>query len=326
MRVALDFGSAMLRIASEKQGVILREASLIADGLAGGPAFVTGSKALAMLYRIPKHMQVIAPVTRGAVSAPLAAGMLLKDLIPKALGWRARFNPEVVIAVPTRITDSQELALRRALKFAGLSSVAMVAKPVAAALGAAERTRSQQATMVIDMGAETTEVAALAPGIVVCESLPIGGTYFDQAILCHLRDRYGLEIDDGQAERLKKEIGSAHKSFDEITATVHGRELDSGLPHSLVVSGGELRQAMRFALDSICGLVKRTLDLVPAGLSQDVLARGLVLTGDGAKLKGLALFLSEQIELEVNLSDNPGDCAVLGLLKTLPKKEIKEDS
>jgi rod shape-determining protein MreB len=271
-------------------------------------------------------MTTVHPIGRGVVSAPLAAGELLKELFPRALGWRGKLKPAVVAAVPARITEAQETAFRRALQFAGINQVTLVAKPVAAALGAVDGTGRQQATTVVDIGAETTEVAALSPGIVVCEAMPLGGRHFDDAIRCHLRNHHGLEIDLSDAESLKKSLCSAHPNGDSARADVFGRELDSGLPHTVNVQGAELRQAIAPCLESLVALIKRTLDQTPAGLSQDILTHGLVLTGGGALLIDLDLFLSERTGLKVRVADNPGDCAVLGLLKTMdsfaePSKE-----
>lgn len=318
MKVGLDLGSATLRIADEKRGVIFREACAIADGLSGGPTFLVGEAAERMLGRTPPHMQAVHPVGRGVVSAPLAAGELLKDVLPRALGWRGKWKPSVVAAVPARITEAQEVALRRALRFAGVQQVTLMAKPVAAALGAASGKEGRLgATTVVDIGAETVEVAALSPGIVVCESLPVGGRQFDEAIRCHLRNAHGLEIDWREAEHLKKTACSAHPQGDSGRAEVFGRELDSGLPYTITVGGEELRQAILPCLESIVGLVKKVLDLTPAGLSQDLLIHGLTLTGGGAQLSGLDLYLSERTGLKATVADNPADCAVLGLLKTL---------
>lgn len=317
MKVGLDLGSATLRIADEKRGVVLREACVIADGLAGGPTFVVGAAAEKMMGRTPPHMQTIHPIGRGVVSAPLAAGELLKELLPRALGWRGKLKPMIVAAVPARITEAQEAAFRRALHFAGISQVTLVAKPVAAALGAVSGTGRQQATTVVDIGAETTEVAALSPGIVVCESIPVGGRQFDEAIRCHLRNHHGLEVDLIDAESLKKTTCSAHSDGDGARAEVFGRELDSGLPYTVTVHGAELREAITHSLESIVSLIKRTLGMTPAGLSQDILTHGLVLTGGGAQLAGLDLYLAEQTGLKVRVAENPGDCAVLGLLKTM---------
>lgn len=327
MKVGLDLGSATLRIADEKRGVILREACVIGDGLAGGPTFVVGAAAQRMVGRTPSHMQTVNPVGRGVISAPLAAAELLKELLPKALGWRGKLKPQVVAAVPARITEAQEAAFRRALGFAGIKQVTLVAKPVAAALGAVAGTGRRQATTVVDIGAETTEVAALSPGIVLCEAIAIGGRHFDEAIRCHLRNEHGLEIDLYDAEQLKKSTCSAGPDGDNARAEVFGRELDSGLPYTITVGGAELREAVAPCLAQITSLVKRTLDMTPPGLSQDILTHGLVLTGGGAQLSGIDSYLTEQTGLKVKVADNPGDCAVLGLLKTLETlEEPKEES
>lgn len=316
MKIGLDLGSSTLRIANEKQGVVLREACVIGDGLAGGPTFVVGSKAEKMLGRCPEHLNAMNPMGRGVVSAPLATGEYLKELLPKTLGWRWKWGTKVIAAVPARITEPQKQSLIKALKFAGAADVQLMAKPVAAALGAQPATGTKRSTMVVDIGAETTEVAALAPGIVVCESIQLGGRQFDQAILTHLRNVHGLEVSLETAEYLKKELGSAHPVQEQKKVQVFGREMDSSLPFTVEVNGKELREALAHPLQQIVTLVKQTLDKTPPGLAADILTHGLVLTGNGALLKGMDEFLAERCGLKVSTAGNPGDCAVLGLLRT----------
>jgi len=315
MKIGLDLGSSTLRVADEKQGVLLREACVIGDGLSGGPTFVVGAVAEKMIGRTPEHMQAVCPMGRGVVSAPRATGEFLKELLPRAVGWRWKWRTKVVAAVPARITDPQKDSLIKALRFAGASDVSLMAKPVAAALGAAPETGTRRSTMVVDVGAEATEVAALAPGIVVCEAIPVGGRHFDQAILCHLRNSHGMEVSAETAERLKKDLGSAHPVREEKKAQVFGREMDSSLPYTVEVHGREIREAVKHPLEQIAALVKQTLDKTPPGLSSDILTHGLVLTGNGALLEGLDQYLAEQCGLKVSVASNPGDCAVLGLLR-----------
>lgn len=324
MKIALDLGSSTLRIAEEKQGVILREACVIGDGLAGGPTFVVGSAAEKMMGRTPAHMQAVCPMGRGVVSAPRATGEFLKELLPKAVGWKWKWRNSVVAAVPARITEPQKASLVKALKFAGATDVTLMAKPVAAALGATPETGTKRSTMVVDVGAETTEVAALAPGIVVCEAIQIGGRHFDHAILCHLRNEHGLEVSLETAESLKKELGSAHPVREAKKVQVFGREMESTLPHTVEVNGQEIREALEHPLEQITALVKQTLDKTPPGLSSDILTHGLVLTGNGALLEGLDDYLAAQCGLKVKVASNPGDCAVLGLLQT--KHQFNEPS
>lgn len=316
MKIGLDLGSSTLRIADEKQGVVLREACAIGDGVAGGPNFVVGALAEKMMGRTPDHMQAVYPMGRGVVSAPKATGEYLKELLPRAVGWRWKWRPQVVASVPARITEPQKQAFIKALRFAGASEVRLMAKPVAAALGAAPETGTRRSTMVVDVGAETTEVAALAPGIVVCESIPLGSRQFDEAIICHLRNVHGLEVSSETAESLKKELGSAHPVREEARVKVFGREMESSLPYTVEVNGRELREAIYHPLEQIVALVKQTLDKTPPGLSEDILTHGLVLTGNGALLKGLDEYLAHCCGLKVRVASNPGDCAVLGLLQS----------
>ena len=326
MTVGLDLGSATVRFADSRRGVVVREPSVIADGLVGEAAYVVGTEAERMLGRAPSSIQAVRPVSGGVVSAPLAVAELLRVLWGKfGTGWRYLGpRPQLVAAVPARITAAQEQALRRALAVAGFPRVRLIAKPVAAALGAVETTGLAHATTVVAIGAETTEVASLAPGIVVCENLALGGRQFDQAIVIFLRERHGLEVDAREAERVKRQVCTAHPQGDELRGQVYGREIESGLPYTVTVTGGELRAAVAAPLEALAGLVWRVLDTTPPGLSTDLLTHGLTLTGGGARLRHLDLFLAERTGMKVRLADHPEDCTVLGLLKTLQSMESVE--
>lgn len=326
MTVGLDLGSATVRFADSRRGVVLREPSVIADGLVGGAAYVVGSEAERMLGRAPATIQAVRPVSGGVVSAPLAVAELLKVLWGKfGAGWRnLGSKPALITAVPARITSAQEEALRRALKVAGFPQVRLVAKPVAAALGAVESTGKSRATTVVEIGAETTEVASLAPGIVVCEGIALGGRQFDSALRNHLREQHGLEADWREAERLKIQVCSAHPQGDSARGEVYGREIESGLPYTVTVTGQELREAVTEPLEAICALVSRVLDTTPPGISSDILTHGLTLTGGGAQLRHLDLFLAERTGMKVRVAEHPEDCAVLGLLRTLETLESSD--
>lgn len=315
MKIGLDLGSSTFRLADSKKGVFLREPCAIGDGVGGGQRFVVGTTAEAMLGRTPPHLKATYPVQRGVVSAPKATGELLKTLLARTPGWRWRWRPEIVAAVPADIGIPHKESLLKVFRFAGVTGIRLVPTPVAAALGAVPQTDVGRATLVIDVGAETTEVAVVAPEIVVSDSIARGGRDLDRAILYHLRRIHGLEVSLQTAEELKRRLGSAHPVRDEKTIDVFGREMDSGLPHTVKVTGAEVRECLSHPLEEIATLVKRTFDRTPAGLSKDIFRDGLILTGNGARLEGLDQFLSERCRVSAKLATDPGDCVVLGLLR-----------
>ncbi len=324
MKVGVDMGSATLRVATSKQGVVLRQACAIGDALPGGKKFCYGTEAERMIGRTPEHVQAVYPMSQGLVSAPRAAGELLKGLLPQAIGWRWRFKPQVVASVPGRISDPHRRALLRAFKFAGAENVQLVAKPVAAALGADAQTGIDHANMVVDIGAETTEVATLSPEIVLCQGIPLGGRHFDRALQKCLSELHELEIDLPTAERLKRELGTAYPLREESSAPVYGREMATGLPRTVNVMGRELRESLAHPLEEMANLIRRTLTKVPPGLAKDILEHGILLTGGGSLLEGLDRYLSEACQLKVRYAVNPADCTVLGLLKTLEERPFLE--
>lgn len=315
MRVGIDLGTATIRVAEEKKGVILREPSVIADHETVELAFRAGREASRMLGRCPAHLQTLRPVRRGVVGAPVATRELVRQVISRALGWRLKLRPAAAVAVPVKATEFERQALQDAFAQLGLGKVTLVEKPLAAALGADVAVGRPQAMMVLDVGAGVTEIAAISPGIVLSDSIPVGGDALDEALLVYLREAHGLEVSPDCAEAVKLAIGSAHPASDGSELQVGGRELACGLPHQVTVRSAEIREAMAQPLNRLATLLQATLDGTPPSLSTDILERGVVLTGGGAELRGLDRFLSERVGLPVKRAEHPADCVAVGALR-----------
>lgn len=315
MRIGIDVGTATSRIAVAGKGVVVREPSVIADCGALPLAMAVGEAARRVLGRTPAHIQAIQPLRRGVVGAPVATREMLTRLLVQAVGnWKLKGRPQAAVAYPSRATLQERGALAAACQGAGCSTPVLIPMPVAAAFGADPEVARRHAVTVLDLGAGHTEAAVIAPDILLRDSISLGGEDLDRAIAAHLRTAHQLEIGLDAAEELKLNIGSAHPDGDHRSAQVWGREMSSGLPREVGVTGEALRAAMGPPLQRIASLARALLDAAPPALASDLLARGLVLTGGAARLNGLDRFLAEGLGVQVTVAVDASGCAARGAI------------
>ena len=189
----------------------------------------------------------------------------------------------------------------------------IIQEPMAAAIGAALPVYEPTGNMVVDVGGGTTKVAVISlGGIVASESIRVGGDEMDQAIIVFAKKEHSLMLGERTAEEIKMAIGSACPSPEEPYAEIRGRDLVSGLPKTVVISGGEVRHAIQGPVSTIVDVVKTTLDKCPPELAGDVMDRGIALTGGGALLRGLDERLRQETGMPIQLADNPLESVVLG--------------
>jgi rod shape-determining protein MreB len=188
-----------------------------------------------------------------------------------------------------------------------------ISEPMAAAIGAGLPVNQPSGSMVVDIGGGTTEVAILAlGGLVASTSLRVAGDALDTAIVDHVRAGFSLLIGERTAEELKISVGSAFPVAGPKSAEIRGRDVGTGLPRNVSVSGDELRKAMNPPLARIVAAVRATLDRCPPELAGDLVSGGIVLTGGGALLRGLDALLEHELGVPVQVADRPLDSVVLG--------------
>jgi rod shape-determining protein MreB len=206
---------------------------------------------------------------------------------------------------------------------AGARRTVLCEQPMAAAIGAGLPWTEPQASMIVDIGGGTSDVAVLSLGdIAVCESLRVAGDDFDEAIMTHMKRTYNLMIGEQTAERIKIEIGSAAPTGDERTMEVRGRDMISGLPRKTVVTSEEIREALQEPVGSICDAVTRTLERAEPELAADLVENGIVLAGGGALLRGLSTVIQNATGLGVRIADDPLTCVARGTAIYLENIEL----
>jgi rod shape-determining protein MreB len=243
-------------------------------------------------------------------------------------GRKHFIGPRVVIAIPSGITAVEKRAVLISAERAGARRVYLVEEPMAAAIGAGLPVTEPTASMIVDIGGGTTEVAIISlADITVCESVRIAGDDFDQAIVNHMKRTYNMAIGEQMAERIKIEIGSAAPQGDgEPTMEVRGRDMISGLPRKTTVTSEEIREALQEPLTQIIQAVTRTLELAEPELAADLVENGITLAGGSSLLRGISTVISNATGLEVRLADDPLTCVARGTSVYLDNLEVWKDT
>jgi rod shape-determining protein MreB and related proteins len=223
-------------------------------------------------------------------------------------------KPRMVICVPSGITGVEQRAVQEAAEYAGARKPAyIVEEPMAAAIGAGLPVHEPSGNMVVDIGGGTTEVAVISlGGIVASESIRVAGDEIDEALMSFCKKEYSLALGERTAEDIKTQLASAWPLKEELYAEVRGRDLVTGLPKTIVVSTGELREAIEEPVQAICDAIKYTLDRTPPELAADMMEKGIVVTGGGSLLHGLDVRLAVETGMPVRRTKNPLYTVVLG--------------
>lgn len=311
--MAVDLGTANTLIYVRGRGIVLNEPSVVALNTHSGQIVAVGADAKRMIGRTPGSILAIRPLKDGVIADFEVTERMLRYFIQKVHKRRHLARPRMAVAVPSGLTGVEESAVKEAGRQAGARRVYIFEEPLAAAVGTGLPVYEPAGNMVVDIGGGTTEVAVISlGGIVTSESIRVGGDEIDQAIIRFVKKELSLMVGERTAENIKISIGSAFPAADEPEVEVRGRDLVSGLPKTIALSAGQVRDAIEEPLSAIIDAVKTTLDKSPPELAGDVMERGIALTGGGALLRGMDDRLREETGLPIHLADNPMESVVLG--------------
>ncbi len=304
--LAVDLGTANTLVYVRGRGVVLSEPSVVATDTATNTIVAVGTAAKQMIGRTPGTITAIRPLKDGVIADFDAAEKMLRYFIQQVHKRRYFAKPRIVVCVPSGITTVEQRAVRDAGYQAGARMVYLIEEPMAAAVGAGLPVHEPTGNMVVDIGGGTTEVAIISlGGIVTSCSIRVAGDELDKAVISHLKKEYSLMLGERTAEDIKSTIGSAFPVPDEPEADVRGRDLVSGLPKTVTVSTDEIRKALEEPVNAIIDAVRTTLDTCPPELAGDIVKRGIILTGGGALLNGLAARLQHETGVPVRVADDP---------------------
>jgi rod shape-determining protein MreB len=323
--VAIDLGTANTLIYIRGRGIVLNEPSIVAVDRNSRKVIALGYEARQMHERTHEDIETIRPLKDGVIADFEVAEEMIRTLIDKVQkGWLGRIR-NMVVCVPSGITEVEKRAVRDSAEHAGARRVHLIQEPMAAAVGIGLNVSDPVGNMIVDVGGGTTEIAVIAlAGIVIDESIRAGGDEFDRAIVQYFKRNHNLLIGGRTAERIKCEIGSAQPMETEMELSVKGRDLVSGIPKVRTISSEDVREALRDGLDQINAAVLRCLERTPPELGSDILENGIMLTGGGALLQDLDEMVAERVELPVNIADDPLTAVVRGTGKVLDELEDYE--
>ena len=279
-----------------------------------------------MLGRTPGTISAIRPLKDGVIADFDVTEQMLRHFIQKVHQHRFA-HPRVVVCVPSGVTGVEKRAVEEATLSAGARQAYLIEEPMAAAIGAGLPVAEPTGNMIVDIGGGTTEVAVISlGGIVVSQSLRVGGDEMDEAIINHIKREYKLLIGQQTAEEIKLEVGSAHPLKEEVQAEVRGRDMLTGLPKTVILSSEEVRHALEEPVTQIIDAIKSTLDKTPPELAADIMDRGIVLAGGGALLQGLDQRLRQETHMPTHLAESPLTCVAVGSGRSLEEFEAMHRS
>lgn len=311
--IGIDLGTANILVYVKGQGVVLNEPSVVAIEEKTGKVLAIGEEAYLMLGRTPGKINAIKPLKDGVIADFETTEIMLKYFINKVLGKNIISKPRILICCPSNITQVEKNAIKEAALLAGARKVYVEEEPKVAAIGAGLDISKPSGSMVIDIGGGTTDIAVLSLGeIVTSSSIKIAGNYFDNEIIKYVKDKYKLLIGDRTAESIKIKVGTVCSSSREECLDVKGRDLVTGLPHTITICSNEIEEALRDSCEKITHTAKNVLENTPPELAADIINKGIILTGGGALMHGMNLILENSLKVPVKIAKTPLTCVVDG--------------
>jgi len=315
--MGIDLGTANTLVCIPNEGIVLNEPSVVAvkkgtnEVLLNGDA--VGLQAKEMLGKTPGNIQAIRPLKNGVIADFEITEKMLRYFIRKVHNRNVMVRPRIVIAIPSGITAVERRAVINSAERAGARKVYLVSEPMAAGIGAGMPVADPMASMIVDIGGGTTEVAVMSLfGIVHSSSIRVAGDEMDEAIVNYMRRSYNLLVGDQTAERIKMTIGSAAPLEKELEMEVAGRDLMIGLPRRTVVTSGEIREALLEPVMAIIETIRTTLENTPPELAADLVQQGITLAGGGVLLRGLGTIIEQEVQLPVRVATDPLTCVARG--------------
>ncbi len=324
--IGIDLGTASILVYVKGKGIVLREPSVVAVDKSTDKVLKVGLEAQKMLGRTPGNIMAIRPLRGGVISDYEMTEHLIKNFIRRVMGGFSLVKPRVIICVPSGITEVEERAVIDAGRQAGARSVFLIEEPIAAAIGAGIDIDKAEGNMVIDIGGGTTDIAVISlSSIVESSSIKIAGDDFDEYIIKYIRRKHNVLIGERTAEELKINIGCVFPRPEEISMEIKGRCLMTGLPRIFTVTSSEMLEALDEPASRIVEMIHNVLERTPPELVGDISTNGIVLTGGGALIWGLAELVESKTGIETRVADEAVSCVVYGTGKALENIASMQD-
>ncbi len=325
--LAIDLGTANTLVLVLGKGIVIREPSVVARQKKTKQVLAIGQEAKRMLGKTPPLIEALRPLQHGVIADFDAASSMLEKYIAITTKKQTMIpflqKPRVIVGIPAGVTEVERRAVWEAALEAGAKEAYIIEEPMAAAIGAGLAIEKPQGVFIVDIGGGTTEIAVISlGGIVLNKSIRIAGDEMDTAIVSFFRLKYSLLIGQPSAEEVKIAIGSGHIEKKERQTVVRGRDLETGLPKSVRVTSGEIREALAPVINKIIDAISETVEETPPELLSDIMEDGIALAGGGALIWGIDKTISESVKIPVRVANDPLTCVVRGAAKVLSDKKL----
>ena len=310
--IGIDLGTCNMYAMDCTRKTILREPAVVAIDKRSGKVMGVGQDVYDMIGKTPGYIDVIRPLRDGVISNYEMTEVLIRHLLKKVTGSQL-VKPRVCLCVPSVITGVESQAVVDATVASGARKVFLIEEPVAAAIGAGVDLSLPNGNMIIDIGGGTTDIAVLSLNGIVCKaSVKVAGNAFDEVLIKYMRSKYNLLIGEPTAERVKIEVGSVYQRDSQACTEVKGRDVISGLPKKVTICCNETLHALKEPMDQILLAIVNVFEKTPPELASDIRANGMVLTGGGVLLQGLAEALEQHTNVPARVADDPERCVAIG--------------
>lgn len=312
-KIAIDLGTTNVLVYVPKRGVVINEPSVVALSAADSKIMAIGSEAKDMIGRTPDSIIAAHPLQDGVIANYRVTRSMLKSFVDRVMGRVRFFKPEIMISVPAGVTSTEKRAVIDACMSAGAKETFLIKQPIAAALGAGVPIATPSGNMIIDIGGGTSEVAVIALGdIVASKSVRVGGLKMDRSITNYIRKKFNLVVGEQTAEDIKIKIGSALSPKKDEKLEISGSNAVTGLPESTIISADEVTKGLKQPLLDIINTVKEVLQNTPPELASDVMDKGIIITGGGAKLRDIDTLLTKVTGVPCEIAEEPELCTIKG--------------
>lgn len=314
--IGIDLGTTNTLVYVKDKGIVINEPSVVAVNTRNNQIISIGEDAKKMIGKTPGHIMISKPLSGGVISDFEITEKMISHFIKKIHQQNFSFSPRprVIIGIPLNVTEVERKAVEDAAKSAGAREVYLVEQPLAAAIGSRVPIQDPSGYLMVDLGGGKTEVAVISlGGVVTFNSLLVAGEELDENIIQYARENFNLLLGSKTAEEIKIKIGTvANLGSDKEETTMRGRDLISGLPKEVILTSQQIREAILRSVRQIVEAIRDTLEKTPPELVADIYTRGLLLSGGGARLKGLDALIAQETKIPVQIVDDPLTAVVRG--------------
>ena len=313
--IGIDLGTSTTMVYVNNRGIVINEPTLVVvENGSRRTVKSVGDEAALSSGRTSENQRVIHPIRNGVIADFDMTALMIKYFLRKAVGVSNMFRPNVVVSVPAGMDEINRKALTQAVRMSNVKKVYLMEKPFAAALGSELNVYDPVGSMVVDIGGGTTDVAVISlGGLVVSQSIPVGGQKMDEAIVNHIKREFKMLIGDRTAENVKIDLGSAMPRAEEQNIRIRGRDLLASQGMDIPYSSRQAYKALQEPCKAIINAIRWVLERTPPELAADILRTGIHLTGGASQLFAMDQFIATELGIPVLMARHPAEATVNGL-------------